>query len=505
MAEVKKLKGKRTGAQQKLTAALVTLENAINEDNGRTPTEQALTRQRAGVENAWGVYETAYTLYVEALEDEAAEAEAPGYQTLLDRYGVLLGKVEDMVATRQGLNLDRDTLYNDAKVRRTRAYDKAAMLAKNVYDYFAREGENLVECKEGLEAKEKLLDQAEGLLEEAAGHSDEMAKRKPEVAEAAEAERARQEEAIEQRILKCRDTITALLASVTGRAGGAGGGGRPSQDHYFKRWDLPKFDGQRRNYPSFKREWVDSVTGKYDPNHEVRQLKLNVPKEVEPELKNLHEMKEVWAVLDKKYGSTLELSTELVTGLQDFKFSAAARTEPAKFKELHMEFLKVHSDLKQVGELSALDHKPTLVRVARMLPSSDSQKNYNRMRRELIEKNKVDRAAENSTVPVLSELDIMVKFMETERELQDDFAQLNVKAEVKGSGSFGRTRNTEKNWGNCFKCDEPGHRAIECDVRGGGRQREGGGGGHGHVPFSHANMKRYTTEEEERILRYIVL
>ena len=35
----------------------------------------------------------------------------------------------------------------------------------------------------------------------------------------------------------------------------------------------------------------------------------------------------------------------------------------------------------------------------------------------------------------------------------------------------------------------PGHRAIECDARGGGRQHEGGGGGHGHVPFSHANMK----------------
>merc|ERR1719490_665379 len=137
MAEVKKLKGKRTGAQQRLNITLGTLENAINEDNGRTPTEQALTRQQAGLENAWGTYDTAHTLYVEALEDEAAEAEAQGFQTLFDRYNAVLGKVEDLVAKRQGLNLDSDTLYNDAKVKRTRAFAKATALAKNVHDYFA--------------------------------------------------------------------------------------------------------------------------------------------------------------------------------------------------------------------------------------------------------------------------------------------------------------------------------------------------------------------------------
>ena len=493
MAEVKKLKGKRTVAYQRLNTTLINLENAIGEDNGRTPTEQALTRQQAGLCTAWGAYDAAHGSYCEVLEEEVAEAEAGGFQTIFDRYNLVVGKVEDMVAKRQGLNLDSDTLYNDAKVKRTRAFVKATALAKNVHDYFAREGDK-VECKEGLEAKGKLLDQAEGLLREAAEHTDEMKRRKPEAAVADEAERARQEMEVEQKILKCRDTITALMASVAGPAGGAGGGGRPSQDHYFKRWDLPKFDGQRRNYPSFKREWVDSVTGKYDPNHEVRQLKLNVPKEVEPELKNIHEMMEVWRVLDKKYGSTLELSTELVTGLQDFKFSSAARTEPAKFKELHMEFLKVYSDLKEVGELAALDHKPTLRRVAMMLPSADSQKNYNRMRRELMAKNAADRAVENSTVAVISELDIMIRFMEAERELQDDFGQLNLKAEVKRSGNFERTSNMDRGpKGNCYRCDKPGHRAADCDARVGGRHQAGGGGGgggRGPRPFSHSNMKQ---------------
>ena len=159
-----------------------------------------------------------------------------------------------------------------------------------------------------------------------------------------------------------------------------------------------------------------------------------------------------------------------------------------------MEFLKVHSDLKEVGELAALDHKPTLRRVAMMLPSADSQKNYNRMRRELMAKNAADRAVENSTVAVISELDIMIRFMEAERELQDDFGQLNLKAEVKRSGNFERTSNMDRGpKGNCYRCDKPGHRAADCDARVGGRHQAGGGGGgggRGPRPFSHSNMRQ---------------
>ena len=138
MAEIKKLKARRTVAYQRLNTTLVNLENAIVEDNGRTPTEQALTRQQAGLGTAWGAYDAAHGNYCEVLEEEVAEAEAGGFQTIFDRYNLVVGKVEDMVAKRQGLNLDSDTLYNDAKVKRTRAFVKATALAKNVHDYFAR-------------------------------------------------------------------------------------------------------------------------------------------------------------------------------------------------------------------------------------------------------------------------------------------------------------------------------------------------------------------------------
>ena len=496
MAEVKKMKGKRTTAQQKLTVALSHLETVIANDDGRVPTEVALIRQQTGLKNAWEAYDTAHALYMDLLEEEAAEGEIGGYQTLYERHDALEGKVEDLIARRRGLvaepipEVTMETLYTGAKVKRKCAYDRAGGIAQTVKEYFTREGDK-TECKESLEVQSKLLDEAEVLIGEASGHTEKMAQCKPELVETTTTDGTKLAMEAKKKVQECRGLVAALLASVnpTARAPAGGtGGARPSQDHHFKRWDLPKFDGQRRNYPSFKKEWTDSVSGKYDPNHEVRQLKVNVPMEVEPDLKNVHEMRELWEVLDKKYGSVMELSKELVMGLQKFKFSPAAKTESAKFKELCREFTKVYNDLKQVGELSALDHKPTLCNVAAMLPSSDSKKNYSRMRLDLMAKNKVDRAVENNTVGEITELEIMIKFMESERELQDHFEQLCFnESEVKGGGGSGdRNANSGRTpKGNCFKCDKPGHRAVDC--RGGGSWQGSGGGVRG-ARFN-ANMK----------------
>ena len=473
------MRGRRTTAQQKLTAAMVHLEKVITEDDGRVPTEQALARQQTGLTNAWETYEDAHTLYVDLLEEDAAEEELEGYQAMYDRHEALLERVEELIAKRRGLVVEpvpevtMESMFAAARVKRKCAHDRAEGIAQTVQEYFARDGDKQ-ECKESLEVQSKLLDEAEVLIEEAKGHTEKMVSCKPELVEATTTDGARLEMESKKKVQECRGLIAALLASVNPTvqaSAGATGGAQHRQDHYFKRWDLPKFDGQRRNYPSFKKEWTDSVSGKYDPNHEVRQLKINVPSEVEPDLKNVHEMKEIWEVLDKKYGSVMELSKELVMGLQKFRFSPAAKTESAKFKEICREFTKVYNDLKQVGELSALDHKPTLCNVAAMLPSSDSKKNYSRMRLDLIAKNKVDREAD-ATVVEITELDIMMKFMEAERELQDHFEQLCVnETDVNGGGgSNGRAPR-----GNCFKCDKPGHRAVDC--RGEGNSWQGGGGG----------------------------
>ena len=101
MAELKRAKGKRTTARQKLTVVLIHLEKEIWKDNGRVPTQQALTRQHATLGNVWEAYSTAHTLYAELLEDEeAAEEESDSYQKLHDQYNVVSGKVEELEACR---------------------------------------------------------------------------------------------------------------------------------------------------------------------------------------------------------------------------------------------------------------------------------------------------------------------------------------------------------------------------------------------------------------------
>ena len=189
MAEVKKLKGKRTAATQKLTATLVRLENLITEDIGMIPTEVALGRQETTLQNAWESYETAHLLYLEVLDEGAAEGEAEGFQVLFIRHDVVVVQVEDLLAKRRGLVVDQVpevtnvALYTGAKVSRKCADDRAGGIAKTVHKYFAREGEKQ-ECKDSLEVQSKLLEEAEVLIAEASGHTEKMVRCKPELVEA---------------------------------------------------------------------------------------------------------------------------------------------------------------------------------------------------------------------------------------------------------------------------------------------------------------------------------
>ena len=186
--------------------------------------------------------------------------------------------------------------------------------------------------------------------------------------------------------------------------------------NYFKKRELPKFEGELRDYPAFRH-------GKFDQGEEVRCIKERVPKEIEPDVKNLHTMAEIWKVLDDKYGNAMDLSRVLISGLWNLTLPAG-ESEPARFKILHREWLKVYNDLKQIQQLSALDHDPTLCQVAAKLPSEEAKKNYSRLRVKMRAANEKERSQPGSEVGKISELAIMSVFMEEERQLQDQYGQL---------------------------------------------------------------------------------
>ena len=204
--------------------------------------------------------------------------------------------------------------------------------------------------------------------------------------------------------------------------------------HYFQKQPFPKFDGQKRNYPSFRREWTDTVSTSYSIDFQIGEIRRNVPRTVEPDLKNLKSMQEVWAFLDQEYGQIMEVTSEMVDSLAAFTFSAAAKTDGMKFVELFRKW----QDLRDIGELNVLNHAPMLAKVGQRFPSTATRQNYVKLRRELLKQKK-------------TELEIMIQFMLEEWELYKEMDRLEVPKSLMGGSS--RT---------CYRCNKSGHMQRFC-------------------------------------------
>ena len=139
-----------------------------------------------------------------------------------------------------------------------------------------------------------------------------------------------------------------------------------------------KFGGEDFG-PSFRREWTETDTGRYPPEFELWEIRRCTPNAIQPDIKNMRTVVEVWEFLEQEYGQLLELTSELV---DSFQFSKDAKTEEAKFTELYRSWTMVYSDLEEVGKVSVLDHEPTLAKVAKSFPSHVSQTKYVDMRME---------------------------------------------------------------------------------------------------------------------------
>ena len=255
-----------------------------------------------------------------------------------------------------------------------------------------------------------------------------------------------------------RKQLDALSLLATPAAGVSAAGRDAS--YMYERRKLPSFGGARRDYPSFRREWQSNVTGKFSAEYELREIKQNTPAEVEADLKNLKAMKDVWDFLDRKYGRTMELASELISGLQNFKPSSKAKSESACFAELDREWTKVYSDLQEVGKLEVLNHEPTLRGFAQKLPSAEAKKAYIALRIKMMQE------CEDATpLTVLSEIEVVEKFMKAERRRQELFEGLIDEKEVKPR----EPKILDWRDNNCFQCGKSGHKKPDCPGLGGGR------------------------------------
>merc|ERR1711895_275651 len=81
----------------------------------------------------------------------------------------------------------------------------------------------------------------------------------------------------------------------------------------FERQSLPDFtSGKLREFPMFKKDWLELVSERYDPAHELRLIRKCVPESVRDVVTRLTSMTEVREFLDEEFGKHSELTSERV-------------------------------------------------------------------------------------------------------------------------------------------------------------------------------------------------
>ena len=493
MAEQVALK-KRKAAVSKLKALNQAFHTLLGQDNQLdVPTVAEMQHQIAKDSDAWEKFDSSHFAYLEAKDEGTAEEEAE-YQQLTLEQTTLIGQATDLMAARRGESIENapaaaslEQQIDVAKTDLRAAFEDIDSVLRAVGTHIKKPD---IVCRESLAVCARQLDHAENMLEGAAMMNalKELVRLKP--AEAAGNTAAKAVKVGEVRMLleTLREMVASSLSKIAPSVAAVPRAAAPATA--FKKRDPPKFDGQRRNFPSFKKEWLMSVTGKLDPTTEVREIRYSVPTVDEPDLKNLHTMEEIWAILDDKYGKVMELSLELIMGLQKFSYSKGARGDSARFTELYREWTKVHNDLQQVGELSALDHKPTLCNIASMLPCSESKMRYTKMRNQLQDASKELRRSQAAAGEELTaeptELHIMSTFMKAEKRLQDNYEHL---CGDKSEPSSRTSRERSSPSGQCLKCGESGHKEAECEAWKFYPEEQMEGLRGGRVAQAHANMK----------------
>ncbi len=111
---------------------------------------------------------------------------------------------------------------------------------------------------------------------------------------------------------------------------------------------FPRYSGKLADYPTWKEDWRQLIHSKVDAPIELIRLRDAVPKEAQVELKTMRTLEEAWRFLDEEFGQVDQLTAERISFLHAFQPSEGARTDHAKFRELHAVWREVFTDLDKV-------------------------------------------------------------------------------------------------------------------------------------------------------------
>ena len=114
----------------------------------------------------------------------------------------------------------------------------------------------------------------------------------------------------------------------------------------FKKLETPKFSGEARDYPKFKKLWK-AVEEQFSEIHQLTMIQDNVPRAVESKIKTCQTMKDVWERLEDEFGRADEVGLALMDGFA--KLTLSARSEHENFVLLYDKFEETLHDLKEIS------------------------------------------------------------------------------------------------------------------------------------------------------------
>ncbi|WP_416879665.1 C2HC-type zinc finger protein, partial [Litorimonas sp.] len=258
-----------------------------------------------------------------------------------------------------------------------------------------------------------------------------------------------------------RTTLSSLGDNISGASSSVGATLHSPQPNpvsaaaFHTRQPFPKFSGAKRSYPTFRKDWLETVSPHYPQPQQLRELCKCLPNLLEPEVKNMRTTAEVWEFLDEEYGKPMEAVAEIISELEQHKPSKNARSEPDQFLEFSRAWRKAENDLIEIGKITVLDHEPTITKMIQKLPSKDSRKRYVQSSGT---PGNIHRGAYRN----------FCAFMDEERVLQRRLTRIEGetlaedKADTKKPEDTSKSDARAKTKSVCYNCGDKGHRFADC-------------------------------------------
>ena len=243
----------------------------------------------------------------------------------------------------------------------------------------------------------------------------------------------------------------------------AGGGSRGIGGLSLEKLKCQAFSGKMQDYPTWKDDWNELIHMRMDSRTEMVKLRENVPIDAKMELTNLKTLDEAWSYLDKEYGNKRKMTSRRVKDLHEFRYTAQAKSDSAKTRELHRIWRQVYTDLEKVGAQENLDNDTVVQGFVSKFPLE--------LRKEWV---RFEEKAENDNEKLSS---IVNKFLTSAR---DEVQKLEIYDD--GSSSISPVKTTAA--GVCALCGK-NHPTKDCwqlkkrSNVATGVQKDGGGSGAG--------------------------